>query len=81
MSYFQPYLGKIPILANIFSSGLVQPPTSHFRCQHPRKTNIFSTPKVGGLRRCFFSDGYEVPAINFQGVDFVCRTKPLGPLP
>ena len=27
--YFHPYLGKIPILTNIFSDGLVQPPTSH----------------------------------------------------
>ena len=26
--YFHPYLGKIPILTNIFSDGLVQPPTS-----------------------------------------------------
>ena len=28
MSYFRPYLGKIPILTNIFLKGLVQPPTS-----------------------------------------------------
>ena len=27
--YFHPYLGKIPILTNIFQMGLVQPPTSH----------------------------------------------------
>ena len=25
--YFHPYLGKIPLLTNIFSNGLVQPPT------------------------------------------------------
>ena len=25
---FHPYLGKIPILTNIFPTGLVQPPTS-----------------------------------------------------
>ena len=27
MFYFHPYLGKIPILTNIFGGGLVQPPT------------------------------------------------------
>ena len=32
--YLHPYLGKIQILTNIFSNGLVQPPTSFCLGQH-----------------------------------------------
>ena len=39
---FHPYLGKIPILNNIFQDGLVQPPTSE-------ATKQPGYPKMDGL--------------------------------
>ena len=64
--YFRPYLGKIPILINMFQDGLVQPPTrrcvADFFCQ--KVGGIFSPPpgEVPSAHRKFPDDfGKEVP--------------------
>ena len=48
--YVHPYLGKIPILTNIFSKGLVQPPTSiSCVCLH----HVFFPPVMDSV--CLFA--------------------------
>ena len=64
--YFHPYLGKIPILTNVFQRGLVQPPTS---CVLPVK-NLFTDKDAdrGNFRRilvakdCLCARARQAPA-------------------